>query len=433
MWNAGNYLKNLKKKNIYIVCSEERVGEKVSWNLASYFLLALDDSYLDSLVVVNNNATGAFLHEKYPIISEEEFMDRFVGLSDFAIVESGKEKVINFLIQKKFVEKQHYMYLSDFLKIGLPQEDIKNDFEPPEINQMDVKITYACNFRCEYCYQADENGNHERTFLSKENAENLVRFVKRLDDIFYITLAGGEPFVYPELQYLVDNLTLLGSYVSIITNFSAPYEKIEKIILSARDKLATFNISIHLSQWKNMELFYEKLKRVNELIEAEHLPLKIRTTCVLTEENYHKLLEVDKKMKTYFPEVSFEIQRMYNNNVYTIYNDEIEEFMAKRGLDVPIEDANHIDFYGRRCWAGAKFFYIEVNGEVRRCYTHQFNDNAYVLGNLANVDEIRIFDEPKACLSIHKGNCVCYSNFVNFKHVTEITSGGKGIDELYTM
>lgn len=418
MWKAEELLKSRHKTVLLIAGS----GQKVRFLLGS-----IAPGLFSEILILDDDLQGGLLLEYFRILSFEQYFARREKEQDFIIVTDEKPERERMLVQHGLEKGTDFIFLSEYLLYGLPERKSREVCPLPEFNQIDVKITYDCNFRCEYCYQADGNGNHSKKFLSREHAEHFITFVKRLGEAYYITLAGGEPFVYPHLQYLVEKLTALGNYVSLITNFSAPYEKIEKIILAAREKLATFNISVHLSQWKNMEVFYEKLEKVLLLIQKEQIPLKIRTTCVLTEENFERLVRTDRVMKERFPGVSFDIQRVYHDNVYEVYSDQIENFLKQRGLDVPVEEANHIDFYGRKCWAGTKFFYIEVNGVVKRCYTNQFNRSVYELGTLSDAEHIRVLDGPAPCLSVHCGSCVCYRNFVDFRHITEQTASAEEV------
>lgn len=285
------------------------------------------------------------------------------------------------------------------------------NFKKPDVVYVDLKITYACNYKCEYCYQVKNSGERIIGTFSKENIDNLMVFLKRTKEKKIITLAGGEPFVYPHLDYLARKCRENGHIVSIITNFSAPFEKIEKFITTLEENIITFSISIHLSQIKDLEEFYSKLQKLIEL--KEKLGLKFNTwlTCVLTEENFEKLKEVDATVRERFG-LNIEIQRAYHNGIYDIYSKEIEDYMTSRGLDVPKDEANKINFYGRRCWSGSKFFYIEHNGDVKRCYANQINECLWQLGNLAKPKQIKIFNSPVACYSCDRGNCPCHKHFM---------------------
>jgi len=300
--------------------------------------------------------------------------------------------------------------------------------EKPLHNYIDVKINYTCNFKCEYCYQADENGNRSNEVLSKENAENFVKFVKRLPDQYTITLAGGEPFVYPNLEFLVKELTSCGHFVSLITNFSRPLNKIKKVFEIAGSNINNFSISVHPSQRKDMKEFYKKLKEFLTFMKKNKYTTNLFLTCVLTENNVEEVKKLKKKIDKDF-DIPLEIQRVYDRKgVYSKYSDKVESFAKKIGLDVPEEKANKIDFYGKKCWSGSKFFYIEVNGDVRRCYTRQKNKDAYELGNLKDYKNIKVFDTPLPCLSKDNGNCICHKHFERQKFFTNIQATEKEIE-----
>ena len=338
----------------------------------------------------------------------------------------------------KYIRKYHniekfrknmckYIKIMSSKKVKVGYKNVK--VLEPARNYLDVKVTYACNYKCEYCYQVDDCGVRAKGMLSKENAKNLVKFVKKLNKKFYITLAGGEPFVYPYLEYLGANLAKLGNIIDIITNFSAPFEKIEKFIRVVGHNMGPFSISIHLSQIDDMEIFYAKLEQLINLKNELNLNFPILLTCVLTPKNFEKLKIVDKQIKERF-DLPLEIQRVYHNGVYTIYNEEIEAFMNERGLDVPIEKANNIDFYGHLCWAGSRFFYIESNGDVRRCYTNQQIESVYKLGNLQNYKAIKTFEKPIPCFTSDCGNCVCWKHFVRQKFLTDYICSDQEIKQV---
>ena len=326
---------------------------------------------------------------------------------------------------KKFVKTLKHTIKEEIKKML----NLKKTLPKPLRNYLDVKITYACNFKCEYCYQADETGKRQIGTLSEENAINLVKFAKRLKEQYYITLAGGEPFVYPHLNYLGKELAKQGHIINIITNFSAPFEKIEEFIKLTNKNTGPFSISLHLSQHNDMNNVYDKLRKLTDLKNRLNLDFPILLTCVLTEDNFEKLKEVDEYISKNF-DFPLEIQRVYDRQgIYKVYNQEIEDFMKTRGLDVPVEKANNINFYSRLCWCGSKFFYIESNGDIRRCYTRQKIDSLFNLGNLKNYKSIKVSNSPIPCFSSDGGKCVCYKHFERQKFLTDIKADDKTMEK----
>ena len=81
------------------------------------------------------------------------------------------------------------------------------DISYPSKNFLDIKIGYACNFKCEYCYQVS-GGKRQTGLLKKEHIASLLTYLDRIKLQFYVTLAGGEPFIYPHLYAISDALEL---------------------------------------------------------------------------------------------------------------------------------------------------------------------------------------------------------------------------------
>ena len=295
---------------------------------------------------------------------------------------------------------------------GQPEANAAS-IKEPRYNHIDVKITYACNFCCEYCYQADENGVRQAGVLSKENANNLLKFIDRLGINFDVTLAGGEPFVYPYLNELAKGLAERGCGIMIITNFSASIKKLEEFLDAGRNMIKEFNISVHISQWNDMFVFYEKLEEFLELVKKVELPVKIKSRCVVTDENYGCVRDLSRNMKERFSGIEFRLQRVYYENIYHKYKPEIEEYLQNEGVDVPVNRIDDADYAGQLCWTGNRFFYIESDGTVYRCYTRQQDNTKWILGNLNDYKNIRILNGAEPCQTTDWGRCLCHEHFEN--------------------
>lgn len=325
-------------------------------------------------------------------------------------------------LRKNHNKKNFINNLRKLLQQEITRKIVPNYPMPTTYNKIDVKISYACNYKCEYCYQVDENGIRQNGILSHKNAVNLIKFVSKLKDKYVVNLVGGEPFVYKDLEFLARHITKMGHLITIITNFSAPLEKMLNLFKITNNKIDCFSISIHLSQINDLEAFYDKLTKFITYIRTKNIKTRIWTTCVITEENFELAKQVYEKI-TEELKLPIDIQRFYDKNgIYTIYSDKVEEYLRSMHVDVPIEKANNIDFYGHLCWAGCKFFYIESNGDVRRCYTNQYPQEMFLLGNLSDYKNIRVFDKPMPCLSADNGKCVCWKLFTRMHYYTGIKS-----------
>lgn len=70
------------------------------------------------------------------------------------------------------------------------------------INSLFVEITNKCNKKCSYCYN-NMDKNIKNTYISKQNIINLINQAQKMN-IESIILSGGEPTLYPELEYITE-------------------------------------------------------------------------------------------------------------------------------------------------------------------------------------------------------------------------------------
>lgn len=72
---------------------------------------------------------------------------------------------------------------------------------------MNVILIDKCTNYCAYCFASTLMAkNAARAGLSRESIEELVAFVSRSGPDFHLNLIGGEPFLFQDLGYLLENL-----------------------------------------------------------------------------------------------------------------------------------------------------------------------------------------------------------------------------------
>ena len=69
-------------------------------------------------------------------------------------------------------------------------------------NSLFMEITNKCNKKCSYCYN-NMDKNIKNTYISKQNIINLINQAQKMN-IESIILSGGEPTLYPELEYITE-------------------------------------------------------------------------------------------------------------------------------------------------------------------------------------------------------------------------------------
>lgn len=82
--------------------------------------------------------------------------------------------------------------------------------------QVGWDVTHQCNFRCKHCLFTAKQLSEKRS-PSKQEALEFVRHLGA-EGVFHLSMAGGEPLIYPHIVDVVSEATRLGMSVSMSTN-----------------------------------------------------------------------------------------------------------------------------------------------------------------------------------------------------------------------
>jgi len=275
------------------------------------------------------------------------------------------------------------------------------------INTIHIDITYACNYRCEYCYQTEDE---RKMHLSETVYENFFKFLKSRKETFNVHLIGGEPFLYPKFYEMCERIIFMGHKVSLTTNFSLPKEKLQKFIDITKGKISFFEISIHPTQIKDLDEFFEKLRWFKSESGLDFDDFQLN--CVLSEDNFSQTKNLKQRVES--EGFKLNVQRMFEGDNYYTYNDEIEEYLrSEKCVDIPLslirECKEDKGICGTACRCGNKFFKVLIDGKIKRCFTFQGYgfDN---LGHLAETAEVKVLKDYTPCFSLNN-KCKCYYGF----------------------
>lgn len=284
------------------------------------------------------------------------------------------------------------------------------------INTIHFDITYFCNYHCEYCYQGLEK---QQTHISDIVYENFFKFLENVKDKYTVHLIGGEPFLYPRFYEMCERIVKMGHNVSTTTNFSLPKNMLAKFLNIAKGHISFWEISIHLTQIKDMQEFYDKLvwfRNESGLVNDD-----FQLNCVLTEDNFEqvKILKQEVNKRGF----KLNIQRIFNKQDYCVYSDEIENWLKQhKCIDIPlsmVKSDEHCKVCGKACRAGNKFFKILIDGTVTRCFTNQ--EYGYsLLGDMSTGSKVKILKDYTPCLSLDN-KCRCYLGFNKLGQITNKT------------
>lgn len=119
----------------------------------------------------------------------------------------------------------------------------RKDGRSRPMQQVNIKITNACNLRCKTCAQWGETGYMigQPSSVVKETVP-LGVYKKMVDDISgikpWIYIWGGEPFLYPDLLPLLRYMKQQGLIGSVVTNGSFLAKHAEELVDIGWDSLA---------------------------------------------------------------------------------------------------------------------------------------------------------------------------------------------------
>lgn len=290
----------------------------------------------------------------------------------------------------------------------------KNYTPKPFYKYINIKLTYNCNLKCPYCYQFDSNMNRPAFSISKEQIDNLLAMIG--NEQYYLILDGGEPFVFEHIKYLTDKLSEANVRVKVITNLMADFDDIKYFLEKLKDKLDIFQISLHLSEYKNINIFYDRVRMILNIRKELNLDFNVFIQSLITNENFNQILSVKKDIKNMF-NLDLFLDRLINNEYYNLnkYSKEIEEFFNSKSDSIQEKDTLSDNIV---CWCGLYYLNIEADGFIYRCFTEQSKLNC--LGNLSDLSGINILDKAEKCYIKGQGNkCVAYKYFENLKMIVD--------------
>ena len=131
--------------------------------------------------------------------------------------------------------------------------------EPPESKyRITWNIHWNCNFRCSYCFFDGHWQEYARRNVYKTVREWMT-YWKRMRDKYgriFITITGGEPFIYPDFTELIRQLSAIHWPINITTNFS---RDLQEFVKSVDYEKVSLSVSFH-PQYHQIDSFIGKVK-----------------------------------------------------------------------------------------------------------------------------------------------------------------------------
>jgi len=250
-------------------------------------------------------------------------------------------------------------------------------------------ITPKCNYDCSYCSTKGRSMIQDVSpyiFLNK--------FSKHLSSPWRFYLCGmGEPFMAPDFIKTVKGLIEMGHYVGVMTNFSAPEEKILEFCKIAGDRIFEFGASLHLEH-AQPDQFFKKALLIKNIIGD-----KFSVHSVARKGKVAELEKIGWFFRKKGINFILQLERDYkSNNIkdpFINYNKKEKEII--KNFKKRLYDKNILRFRGHLCLSGSKYFVIDENGDAYRCSPAQrLMDKKGYLGNLLE-GTFKLKNRPTVC------------------------------------
>ena len=165
-----------------------------------------------------------------------------------------------------------------------------NYFFKKEFKHLILHVTNHCNFRCAHCFVDFTNPPKD---LRTDNYEKIS---KNVNDLFWLDIAGGEPFLKKNLFEIVN--LFKKQIVTIPTNGWLKQNILDQIQQMNKDCEIVINLSLdgleknhniirkNNQSWEKVWDTFESLKKIKHI--------KIRFISVIHQDNYHEIIELMK-------------------------------------------------------------------------------------------------------------------------------------------
>jgi len=156
-------------------------------------------------------------------------------------------------------------------------------------------LTYNCTYNCTYCFRYNVTN---QKYLSKDKVNNIIDTLDAFPKEVGITLMGGEPLIYPDIDYIIDRLQNIKNlkFLHIFTNLSLDIPP-PALTFNKKNRFKFF-VSYHptfVEKYKYTESFIEKLRILSEKDIETYIKLML-------EHNYiNEVRDMYEQLKSFIP------------------------------------------------------------------------------------------------------------------------------------
>jgi len=286
-------------------------------------------------------------------------------------------KVLNYLPKKNRVRIFHTLFNNAWFRGGKKRDFYEENygFRPPFI--MILSPSWKCNLRCKGCYTL---GQQRHPGLEYDLVKRILKEAEELG-IYFITILGGEPFVYPDFFRMLEEHPNI--FFQVYTNGTLIDEE------TARRIADLGNVAIVVScegyeeetdRWRGKGVYKKIMNAMDHLREARVILGSSATVTtnnidtVASDEFIDMLVDKGVVAQMYFLYIPVNGQGDINLMVTPEQRDHLRRQVIKFRKEKPLfvldfwNDGPHVE----GCIAGGRrYFHINANGDVEPCvYTH---------------------------------------------------------------
>lgn len=284
-----------------------------------------------------------------------------------------------------------------------------NIFNQRRLRYVDFAIDYVCNLKCKHCF-AKALECHNRKKMRVEDYKRVAEESMKLGSVNF-SFQGGEPFLFDNLQDIINACYPKSNIISVTTNGTLLSEKSIKKIKSVGVDILT--VSLDSSIPEEHDLFRGMNGAFNKTMNGITLALKqgLRVTLgtVVTHQSLKSagikgLMELSNKYRILLYLIFPVPAGCWSNNTEMLLDDEDLEYIYALTKKTPyIRTDFQANFGGYGCGAAKEILYLTPYGDVLTCPFIHISPGNIFEESIATIRN-RALMEP--CFSTYHNKCL---------------------------